>query len=431
MARTAYPKSITPAVVERRWHAMQEHYKLRNSNILSWRLMYFRDPQQYFLDNQGNYAEPEADEVRIILPEVPLTVETMRELLFTKKPAITVPLSSAKGVEKDQADHNEKALLAMWSWANVYEAAKDSLWFALTSGWGVLETLWDKKQSKDISPVIVLARDPVNVYPCPGKRVGEWEYVLFAWTRLVGEIRDEWQANRDARTRIWKATQETLENLEDDEEVTYLEYWDEKVHAVAINYESASKSKDEADIREITAFIKPSVYHDYGFLPWNFYFPCKLPFQRIGERIGVPIFYLIEELIREICRLASKKATMLERWQDPPLVTKTIEGRDFEAVRSEAGLQIKLNSDENEDAYYLVNPTPMPQLDTQIAMLQDYIERGSIPRVLQGQYVGAISGIAMSLLRNPTLMKVAFKQTAIEEALESVGSKMLRLLDNN
>jgi len=71
----------------------------------------------------------------------------------------------------------------------------------------------------------------------------------------------------------------------------------------------------------------------------------------------------------------------------------------------------------------------MPQLDTQIAKIEDYIERGSLPRVLQGQYVGSISGIAMSLLRNPTLMKVAFKQKTLERALVMLNENILRLLE--
>jgi len=71
----------------------------------------------------------------------------------------------------------------------------------------------------------------------------------------------------------------------------------------------------------------------------------------------------------------------------------------------------------------------MPQLDTQLNMLEDYIERGSVPRVLQGQYVGSMSGIAMSLLRNPTLMKVAFKQETLERTMVSLNEKILRLLE--
>jgi len=415
---------ITEAVIERRWSAMQDHYEQRNANIRMWRSMYFLQHRQYFLDNNSVFIDPEPDEKRVVLPIAPFVVEGMRELLFTKSPAITVPVSTAKKVDQNQADHNEKALLAIWNWSRVYSVAKDSLWFALTAGWGVLETLWDKQDS-DESPIVIIAHDPLNVYPCPGRREGEWKYVLLAWPRLVGEIRDEWELDGDERTAIWKQTRGTLLDLDDDKYVTYLEYWDKEIHAVAINYKQ--KDEEQGEI-EITAFIKKPVNHKYGFLPWDFYFPCKLPFSRVGERVGVSIYYIIGDMIRYLCQLVSTKATMLERWQDPPLVTHTIEGRDFQPVRTQRGMHLKL--DLEESAEYLVNPTPMPQIDSQIALLQDYIERGSIPRVLQGQYVGAISGIAMSLLRNPTLMKVAFKQSAIEEALVSVNQKILRLLED-
>jgi len=85
MARTAYPTSPNEKMIERRWHAMEEHYKQRNLNILGWRAMYFRDHRQYFVNNEGDYEDPEADEIRVILPEVPLTVESMRELLLSPR----------------------------------------------------------------------------------------------------------------------------------------------------------------------------------------------------------------------------------------------------------------------------------------------------------------------------------------------------------
>ena len=142
-------KDITEAVIERRFHAMEDHYAQRNANIQMWRSMYFLQHQQYFLDNTGTFIDPEPDEKRVVLPIAPFVVEAMRELLFTKSPAITVPVSTAKSVDQDQADHNEKALLAIWQWSRVYSVAKDSLWFALTAGWGVLETLWDKQDEDD------------------------------------------------------------------------------------------------------------------------------------------------------------------------------------------------------------------------------------------------------------------------------------------
>jgi len=405
---------------------MEEFYRQRNTNMLAWRALYFRQEEQYFVDRDGEFIEPEKDERRIILPIAQEYVESMRELLLTKAPAMTVPAPSVAGQAVIHADHNERALFAVWHQAGINQEVRDSLWHAFVDGWGVLQILWDKNAGENESPVVVIAQDPINVYPCPGSRPNSWQYVIHGYPRTVGEVREEWERGRDRRTRQFRAAQEALADLKDGDRVNYIEYWDGEYCAVAVNYH-AQADRQQGKVEEITEFVMPPEAHHYGFLPWEIYFPTRTPFRRIGERQGLSILYVIEDLIRYTCWLFSKKATMLERWQDPPLVTKTEEGRDFEPVRSEAGMHLRLLPE--EDAAYLINPTPMPQLDTQIARIEEYIEKGSLPRVLQGQYVGSISGIAMSLLRNPTLMKVAFKQETLEAALVAMNEKILRLLE--
>ena len=404
---------------------MEEFYSQRNANMLAWRALYFRKPEQIFQDNEGNYVEPEKDEVRLILPIAQQFVDSMLELLLTKAPALSVPAPTVKGQDVVQADQNEKILLAIWHQANINQQVRDSLWHGFVSGWGVLQEIWVGADDENSSPIAVVAHDPYNVYPCPGWKPNSWSYVIHCYPKNVGEIRDEWEHGRDKRTKQFRAAQETLEKKEDGDQVNYIEYWDDKVWAVAINYQEPGSTRGE--VREITEFVSPPEEHRYGFLPWEIYHPLSLPFRRVGERMGISILYIIEDLIRYICQLMSKRATMLDRWQDPPLVTRTEDGRDFEPVRTESGMHLRLLP--GEDAQYLVNPTPMPQLDAQIAKVEEYIERGSLPRVLQGQYVGSISGIAMSLLRNPTLMKVAFKQETLEGAMVSMNEKILRLVE--
>lgn len=418
-------KNLTPEILTRRWRAMEEEYRQRNTNMLAWRELYFRKPEQYFLDNDEEYVEPEKDEQRVILPVAQQYVDTMLELLLTKQPSISVPNPSAEGVGSVHADHNEKTLLAVWHQANIYREVVDSLWHGFVDGWGCLQIVYDRDAGKNETPIVLMAQDPVNVYPAPGWRPGTWQYVIHAYPKLVSEIRDEYERGRDRRTKAYKDIHEALKDKEDGDRVTYIEYWDDEVTAVAVNYQEPDRQR--GGVREVTAFLEGPEEHKYGFLPWEIYYPNRTPFQRIGERAGISILYVVEDLIRYLCQLVSRKATMLERWQDPPLVTETEDGRDFEPTRAASGLQIRLLP--GEKAYYLVNPTPMPQLDTQIALVQDFIERGSLPRVLQGQYVGSMSGIAMSLLRNPTLMKVAFKQEMLERTLVSLNEKVLRLLE--
>lgn len=420
--------NLTPELVTRRLKSLKDVNRIRDNNMLSWRELYFRTPEQYFLDQDGEYVEPEPDEFRTILPIAQQYVDTMLELLLTKSPAITVPAPSARGQEMVQADHNEKALFAVWHQADIYREVRDSLWHGFVDGWGVLQLIWDKNADSNSSPIVVVSHDPINVYAAPGWRPGTWQYVIHAYPKTVAEVREEWEpkVSRDKRRKEYRDFMDALEGLEDGDRITYIEYWDDEFFAVAVNF-TREPDRVHSEVEEVSRFLHGPEPHRYGFLPWEIYYPNPTPFRRVAERAGISILYVIEDLIRDICVLVSKKETMLHRWQDPPLITKTEDGRDFEPVRGRAGLQLKLLMD--EDAHYLVNPTPMPQLDTHIALLQDFIERGSLPRVLQGQYVGSVSGIAMSLLRNPTLMKVAFKQDTLERTLGALNEKILRLLE--
>ena len=407
----------------------------------AWLRMYSRDKREYWYDKDtGEYLEPEDRERRIVVPIAALTVETMIELLLTKKPSLSVPASNNEQACQETAEHNERALHATWYQADINTAFRDSLWMGLVMGWGVLQILWDDNAGKDQCPIVAMSHDPRTVYAAPGRRPGEWSYIIHVYPRLVSEIKDEWLTSKDKRNKQARAALKsfgiTEENgLNDNDMVMFVDYWDKDVNACAMSYIIPDRgnpySFDATNTQgsSFTSFVKPPTEHGYGFLPWQIYFPNRLPFQRVGERMGVSVFHTVEDLIREFVQLVSSKATMLDRWQDPPLITKTTDGRSFEPVRSQAGLHIRLLAGEDEDAYYLINPTPMPQIDSQLVLYENYLERGSIPRVLQGQYVGDVSGVAMSLLRNPTLMRVAYKQETIERAAVRLNADILRLYE--
>jgi hypothetical protein len=86
-----------------------------------------------------------------------------------------------------------------------------------------------------------------------------------------------------------------------------------------------------------------------------------------------------------------------------------------DTVHAEAGGHIKLETE--EQAEYLQAPAILKDANEVFSIAADYMERASIPRILQGQYVGAVSGVAMNLLRNPTLMKVAFSRAPMRRLL--------------
>ena len=405
---------------------LQTFYTQRNANMLTWRDLYFMRPESIWQDEDGQFIKPELDEERILLPIPINTVEGFRELLLTKAPAISVPTPTVKGTDLISAEHNEGVLLATWDRAQIYERLRDSLWHGLVDGWGVLQVLWNKKAEDDESPVVVLHHDPFNVYPMPGDFPDTWKYVVHSYPRLAGQVRDDWSPDKgDGRSRKTKVAREAFEGVKDTDSVTFVDYWDDKVNAIAMQVQVKDLHTNE--VRTDLRWVKEPTPHNYGFLPWEIYLPCRLPFRTTGERMGVSVLYVIENLIAYTDRLISQKATMLSRWQDPPLVTETELGPDFEPVRTERGMHLRLRT--GERATYLMHPGPMPQIDTMSAQVGENIEASALPRVLQGLYVGSVSGIAMSLLRNPTLMKVAFKQREVERACERLNSKILKLFE--
>jgi hypothetical protein len=402
---------------------LEEFYAQRNSNIVGWRNLYFRDENTYFVGPDGKVPDKSPDEVRVIVPIAQGTVDTFIELLLTKRPVISVPRLGVSKEDTAAAEHNEKVLWATWDEAQILRQVTDSLWHGLVDGWGVLQLVWDFGAGPGESKIVVQSHDPYNVYAMPSDRPGVWEYVIHAYPVLVGGLRNRWTSGKQSlrRTRVATAT---LDKLEDDDMVTLIDYWDKEFNGVAVAYSVVDKERGSTEVVE---WLKEPLEHGYGFLPWEIYFPSPLPFPTVGERFGTSILYPIQDLIVEYSQLVSIRGTYMRRHLDPPLITKTQEGRDFAPVRTEAGLHFRLETDES--AEYLVNPGTMPQLDGQLQIVKQAIENASLPAVLQGQYVGSVSGVAMSLLRNPTLMKVGFKQGALERVLSSLNARILTLYE--
>lgn len=415
------PISLTQ--LQTKLQQLEEFYAQRNSNMLGWRNLYFRDENTYFVGPDGKVPDKTPDEIRLVIPIAQGTVDTFVELLLTKRPVISVPRLEVSRQDTAVADHNEKVLWATWEASQVVRQVADSLWHGLVDGWGVLQLTWDTSSKKGETPIVVRSHDPYNVYPMSGERPGTWEYVIHAYPRLVGSLRDKWTSGKRSLRRT-KVAESTLEKLDDDELVTLIDYWDAEYNAVAITYTVEDKDKGSTTVTE---WLKEPMEHGYGFLPWEIYFPSPLPFPTVGERMGNSILYPIQDLVIEYSQLVSVRGTYMRRHLDPPLITKTQDGRDFAPVRTEAGLHFRLETDES--AEYLVNPGTMPQLDGQLQIVKQSIENASLPAVLQGQYVGSVSGIAMSLLRNPTLMKVGFKQGTLERVLSSLNSHILMLYE--
>ena len=405
---------------------LEEFYAQRNSNMLVWRELALLVDDSYWIDENGQYSPPEDKEVRIVLPIANSVIQSYQSLMLTRPPVISVPASSILEMHQEQTDKIEKTLYAIWYKADVMRAIRNSLWHALVDGWGVLQIHFDPSADlKDKCPLFARSVDPLGVYPMPSQRPGQWEYMITVEHRLVGDLRKSFILGKDGRTKAVKLAKGTLEGMEDTDRIRVLEYWDEEVHAFMI-IPVTTESMEEPEV-QVGKWLLPPTPHKFKKIPFVVFFGDELPFNNRGERMGVSVLFPIERLIRYLCQLVSQKATIIARYADPTLVTKTLEGRGFEAPEPFGG-QIPLELDES--AAYLIPPGTSPSVDVQLDLISSQLEQAGLPRHIMGQLtVGKLSGIAMNLLRTPVLMKIAFKQMSMETALETMNELFLRAIE--
>lgn len=405
---------------------LEEFYSQRNTNMEVWRELALLTKESYWIDSNGDYKPPQDREVRIILPIAYNTIESYLSLMLTRPPVISVPTSDVREVHYKQADSIERMLYGIWSQSRMIKAIRDGLWHALVDGWGVLQVIYSPDDElKDRCPIYAKSVDPIGFYPMPSDRPGEWEYVILVSHRLVGELRNALILGKDGRTRAVRTAKAALENLNEDDRVKVLEYWDDEKHALML-----IPTPDESEEPEVAlgTWLLPPTKHEFGRIPFVIWHGAELPFQTRGERMGVSILFPMEQLVRYSCQLISQKATIIARYANPTLVTKTMEGRGFDVPQPYGG-QLPLELDEG--AEFLLPPETSPSVDIQLQEIIAQIEQAGLPRHIMGQLsVGRISGIAMNLLRTPVLMKVAYKQMAVEEGLERINELFLRAVES-
>lgn len=405
---------------------LEEFYSQRNTNMAAWRELTLLTKESYWIDSDGNYASPEDKEVRIILPIAHSTIEAYLSLMLTRPPVIDVPSSVVKEVHQKQADKIERMLYSIWAKTKMVGVIRDALWHALVDGWGVIQTCFDPEAAeKGKCPVYAKSIDPLGFYPMPGARPGEWEYIIMLEHRLVGDLRNAFILGKDGRKKAVKLAKQSLTDFDDTDRVRTLEYWDDEYHAFMVIPVDSNEEEPSAALGE---WLLPPTEHDFGRIPFVTFFGHVLPFRNIGERMGVSVLFPLAKLIRYACQLVSQKATIIARYANPTLVTKTHEGRGFEAPEPFGG-QIPLDTDESAD--FLLPPPTSMSVDIQLEEIIGQMEQAGLPRHIMGQLsMGRISGIAMNLLRTPVLMKIAFKQMVVEEALEEVNELFLRTTEN-
>jgi hypothetical protein len=78
---------------------------------------------------------------------------------------------------------------------------------------------------------------------------------------------------------------------------------------------------------------------------------------------------------------------------------------------------------------FIVPPGPNPAVAEQMGMLEKLTEDATVSAAMRGQYVGELSGLALTAVNNPVLMRVAHRQQIRERAYQAMNELILGLTE--
>jgi len=393
---------------------------------------------------------PEPDERRLAAPIAWTRVESYRAILLTKPPVITVPPSDARAVAEEQADSIEKFLYGMWYQANVMDALNSAEWYATCFGRGVLRCLYTDDAANDEIPLLVSGNiDPRHIYSRPSARKGQDAELSYSYHRTRREIEEEWGE---------------LPGHQDDEgwldaEIEFIDYWRvdiEEVEEEGVEVEESrglietivdkvTKSKrpvKKVKQRVVTNCIlagdnwlkKPVRMPGYSRIPFIQYAGISTPLKGAdgwlsvlfpitgGSQVGTTN---CQGLVAAYCEGLAHRQRIVEMYANAATVV-TGTDQDVELDFSPTA-QNQLPQGAKVD--FLVPPGPHPAADKQLQILEQGIEDATVSASMMGRMPGNVSGLALSAMASPILMRLAHRQQDRERALQQLNSLILSLAE--
>ena len=457
---------ITVEFVEGRWNALKSRWAGRNERMDEYEKL-------YLLDMWEDAAEP--DERRISAPLCFDTVESFRTLLLTRPPVISVPPSEVKAVATDQADQIEKFLYGVWYQARVMDALNLGEWNACALGEGVLRCVYDVEAVEDELPLVVQALDPRTVYASPSGRTGVDLEVIHGFERSRREVEAEWGVHLERPEGGAVTEEEWL-----DEDVEFIDYWRVDVEEVEEDVgevggeevggvlarlvevarrvlkagapegaevwggEGAEEGEEEEEgtrkvrRRVVTNCVavegqlvkEPVRMPGYRQLPFVRYAGIATPLADEDGALSVlfPIAGGVRKggaigLAAALNELVAMKQRIIEMYASAALIT------DDETLELDMTPGAVNYVRKGATWSFLVPPGPHPAVDQQIGLIERLVHDATISAAMKGRYVGDLSGIALTAINNPVLMKIAHRQQVRERAYETLNEIILSLTE--
>lgn len=422
----------------------------------------------YLLDVwQGAKGE---DERRVTSPRGMMVVEAARMLLFTKRPILEVPPSDVRKISQDSADAMEKYLYGAWDQMRMHHINDLTEWYATCLGMGVTRVVYDPMTPRDEYPIIAQALDPRKVYYTPDPRRPFSDREVAHWMkRTRRDIINEWGEYPDLTPELM-ASDNWLS-----EEVDYIDYWatdiveapveeeeDEEEEMVGMLGRAVKAVRDfvgapegeeeeegdrtgdaERDMRLKRVAIngvlvegqwlkEPVVLPGYERCPFFRWGGITTPLE--DHNANLSVLYPItggartggaqgltateNELISMQLRITEQFANAAAVVNDPDL-----------AQLDTAPGAVNVSQKPDLNIQWVVPPNTGPDVAGFVAQLNSLAEQATIPSALMGQYQAAVSGVALSMLTNPVLMRVAGRQREREEVLQELNKHILALTE--
>lgn len=451
------PTQVTVGFVTGRADELKSRWGERNTRMDDMEAL-------YRLDVWEDEAAP--DERRVTSPRPYTVVEATRALLFTQRPVIDVPASLVSKVADETASHMEKHLYGCWDRMRLVLAIDEAEFFADCLGMGVLRIVYVPDMPYGDLPIIGNALDPRHVYhsPDPLRPLRSME-VAHYFDRTRREIEAEWGELKGRPAE----PEELAEWL--DQEVDFIDYWmtttvereakeeeeeilgplgkavkalrgifkrpEEKAEEGEREGESERNVEQErAVINCVVAdgqFVKePMIVPGYEILPFVWWAGVRTPLK--DEDSCLSVLWAIaggvrgggsQGMIATENELFSLKMREVERRARMAAVTNDESLLDLDSSPG----AVNYAKEADYKITWVVPPGEGPQTDILMRQVGQRTEDATIPGSMMGQYQGAASGIALSMVTNPVLMRIAARQRDREEALQDVNGIILALTE--
>lgn len=415
----------------------------------------------YRLDVWEKSAEPE--ERRVASPRAFTIVEAYRTLLFTRRPVISVTESQVNRVAQSQAEQIEKFLYGAWDEMRLLNVIDEVEFWACCAGRGVFKVVYQPRTPEDELPLMAQSIDPRCFFSSPSTfRPGESVEVAHNFMRTRREIEQDWGPLTKDRPDDPKEVEDWL-----DGEVEYTDYWrqvlveedkedeDEiaepgpveqaltalqKLFGVRGEEEEEEEEPEKVWVRKVVncvladdEFVKDPVFvPGYERIPFFYWDGVHTPMPAEDESLSV-LFPVsggkrpsgTQGLLATENQLLSLKVRLLEIYANAAAVTNDPALSDLDMTPG----AVTVASMPDYKIDWVMPPGAHPDADKVMMQVERLAQDSTIPASLQGRYEGEISGVALSLMTNPVLMRIAARQRDREEVLQQMNKLILGLVE--